>query len=207
MVERDINYQETASQPNDACIANSVVSVCSKISGLNIEVPQIYYQWRSMMLSDMARMYDGHQRRLIAHNLPIKERRHYDKALHKLDQKSVMKFIDTARNGQGLTMSTAIVQTILQDCEIEYKKGGLSQIREELKMGRQVVVSYQVEDENKDMVWHVAHVGQENEELISFSDGNIPLTSQNLATIDATSNYLNQELKTWNFVSVRKFGA
>lgn len=192
---------------NDACVANTVVSICSKIVGRELGVPEMYYRWRSMMNVDMARMYAGHQRRIHDKGLTPKAREHYLTALHKLDQKSFVKFANTARDGRGLPYEAAIMQTILQDVEIEYMRGGINDVKKEIDLGRQVAVSYQTSSQEGEKGWHISHIGRDpNGNLISYSDNNILVGDETVAEINSSATYLNGIAHTWNFVSVKKLG-
>lgn len=193
--------------PNDACVANTIVSICSKLSGKDFKVPTIYYSWRGMMIKDMVRMYAHHEKRRQRNGLEGKSRNYYDAALHKLDQQSVVKFINTARDGRGIPLEAALIQTVLQDSEIEYRRGGMEDIMNEITLGRQIAASYVITNEEGDAGWHIAHIGLDHEKnLISFSDGNRLLQPQELESINNAATYLNSEAHTWNFVSVRKTG-
>ena len=210
MGEQQEYSEETFQDPtseNDACVANTVVSICSMLSGQEIKVPSIYYSWRSMMIKDMIRMYSHHARKRHQRGLESKPRDYYDAALHKLDQQSVVKFVNTARDGRGVPLEAALIQTVLQDSEIEFRRGGMEDIMEEIRLGRQVAASYMVSNEEGDKEWHIAHIGFDRENnLVSFSDGNIPIEPHNIDSINIASAYLTNEAHTWNFVSVRKFG-
>lgn len=192
----------------DACIANTLVSICSALSGQELKVPTAYYQWRQMMQRDMAGLYLTHMRRARARGME-NPRDHFTKALHKLDQRAFVKFINTARDGFGMPLEATLIQTVLQDAEIEYKKGGIDKIMDELAQGREVAASYQVEKEGNpgEKEWHIAHIGFNPEgSLVSFSDGNQPITDSVVGEINSASEYLNDSVRTWNFVSVRKLG-
>ena len=112
------------------CLANTVVSICSHISGLELTVPDIYYKWRGMMQRDILKIYRDHLKR--GKRL---SREHYEAATIRLDQRAVTKFVDTARDGRGVTLGSAVLQTILQDVEVEYKKGGMGAILNEIELG------------------------------------------------------------------------
>lgn len=184
------------------CLANTIVSICSHISGIELTVPDMYYKWRGMMQRDILQTYRRHVKR--GKNL---SREHYDAATIRLDQRAVTKFIDTARDGRGVPLGNAVLQTILQDVIVEYKKGGMEAILNEIELGRQVGVTYKVNaEENEAQVWHIAHVGFENRELVSFSDRYTPLTPTDINEIDIAADYLNNSVRTWNFVSVKKLG-
>lgn len=143
---------------NDACVANTIVSICSRISGQEFRVPNIYYEWRGMMIKDMVRMYAAHQRR----GLSNRSKEFHEKSIHRLDQKSFVKFIDTATQGRGMPLEAALLQTVLQDVEVDYKRGRIEEIKREIEMGRQVAVNFQVDDEQSPgkKVWHIAHIGR-----------------------------------------------
>ena len=184
------------------CLANTIVSICSHISGIELTVPDMYYKWRGMMQRDILQTYRRHIKR--GKNL---SRGHYDAASIRLDQRAVTKFIDTARDGRGVTLGNSLLQTILQDVVVEYKKGGIETILNEIELGRQVGVTYKVYDEeNEAQTWHIAHIGFDNGELVSFSDKYTPLTPTDVHEIGIASDYLNNTVRSWNFVSVGKIG-
>ncbi len=184
------------------CLANTIISICSHISGIELTVPDMYYKWRGMMQRDILQIYRRHVKR--AKNL---SREHYDAATIRLDQRAVTKFIDTASDGRGVPLGNAVLQTILQDVIVEYKKGGMETILNEIELGRQVGVTYKVNaEENEAQAWHIAHIGFDNGELVSFSDKYTPLTPTDVNEIDKAADYLNNTVRSWNFVSVKKFG-
>lgn len=184
------------------CLANTIVSICSHMSGIELTVPDMYYKWRGMMQRDILQTYRRHVKK--GKNL---SREHYDAATIRLDQRAVTKFIDTARDGRGVPLGNAVLQTILQDVLVEYKKGGMETILNELELGRQVGVTYKVNaEENEARSWHIAHIGFERGELVSFSDKYTPLTPADINEIDIAANYLNNTVRSWNFVSVKKAG-
>ena len=190
---------------NDACVANTIVSICSRISGQEFKVPDIYYERREMMIKDMIRMYATHQRR----GLGTHSKEFHENSMHRLDQKSFMKFIDEAKQGRGVPLEAALLQTVLQDVEVDYKRGRIEEIKREIGMGRQVAANFQVGDEQNPgkKIWHIAHIGMNKEgKLISCSDGNKPLSGDDVVQINLASDYLNHSVHTWNFVSVRKIG-
>lgn len=184
------------------CLANTIVSICSHISGIELPVPDMYYKWRGMMQRDLREIYRRHVKR--GKNLP---REYYEAAIIRLDQHAVTKFIDTARDGRGIPLGNELLQTILQDVVIEYKKGGMETILNEIQLGRQVGATYKVNDEeNEAQTWHIAHIGFDNGELVSFSDKYTPLTPTDISEINVASDYLNNTVRSWNFVSVKKLG-
>ncbi len=184
------------------CLANTIVSMCSHISGIELTVPDIYYRYRAMMLRDISSMYRHHTKRGKKMS-----REHFEAAIIRLDQHAVAKFIDTARAGRGIPLESAVFQTILQDVQIDYKKGGMEDILQEIDLGRQVGVTYKATDEMSGAkTWHIAHIGFDNGELVSYSDKYTPLTSTDINEINLASEYLNNEVRSWNFVSVRKLG-
>lgn len=186
----------------NGCLANTIVSMCSHISGIELTVPDIYYKLRGMMQRDILEMYRRHIKKGKSFS-----REHYDAATIRLDQHAVVKFINTIREGRGLPLGSAHFQTILQDVEIEYKKGGMNEILDEISLGRQIAATYKVADkEIGGQSWHIAHIGFDNGELVSFSDKYTPLTDTDINEINISSNYLNNEVRSWNFVSVRKLG-
>lgn len=184
------------------CVANTIVSICSKISGIDFSVPSMYYQWRAMMQRDMVGQLLDHKRRGKSLS-----REHYEAAMLRLDQRAFTKFIDTAREGRGMPFGTELLQTVLQDTEIEYKRGGVDEIKAEIDKGREVAATFRVTDDvDGREVWHIAHIGHDGNQFISFSDGNLPLTTADVSEIGIASDYLNNSVRTWNFVSVRKLG-
>lgn len=199
---RPVEEQDVSEDRKVGCVANTVVSICSRISGIDFPVPDIYYQWRGMMLRDMANLYLNHRRR--GQNLP---REHYEAANLRLDQRAFTKFIETVKAGRGIPLEATVLQTVLQDTEIEYKRGGIEEIKKEIDLGNQVAATFKVTDDVDDrQLWHIAHVGYEGNQFVSYSDGNMPLAPADINEIGIASDYLNNTVRTWNFVSVRKFG-
>lgn len=199
---RPVEEQDVSEDRKVGCVANTVVSICSKMSGIEFPVPDIYYQWRGMMLRDMVTLNLDHRRR--GRNL---SREHYEAANLRLDQRAFTKFVETAKAGRGMPIEASMLQTVLQDMEIDYKRGGIEEIKQEIDLGHQVAATFKVTDDTDGrQVWHIAHVGLEGDQLISYSDGNLPLAPADIEEIGIASDYLNNTVRTWNFVSVRKFG-
>lgn len=184
---------------NDQCVGLTIASLCSKLSGRQIDLPPIYYAWRGMQITDLKRTQHKH----------LQEGEGKDRvrlASIKLDQRVFRGMLETIkRNGVAFWDATPVA-AILAESDIAYKRGGFEEISADLNSGHEVAVMFQVEDPQKPgrRIRHMAHLGFDQDGvLVNHSDGHIVVDDTTINAINADAHFLNGKVRTWNYASVR----
>lgn len=184
---------------NDQCVGITIASLCSKLASQRIDLPDIYYAWRGMQITDMARSRKRH----------LKEGDDSGRirsAAIRLDQrvfKGMLKTIE--RNGVAFWDATPIA-AILAESDIEYRRGGFEEISADLNSGYEIAAMYQVEDPQKQgrKIRHMAHLGFSSDGvLVSHSDGNVVIDDKTVDAINTDARFLNGKVRTWNYTRIR----
>ncbi len=188
-------------QEKDGCLGNTVASIVSTVSGQEYRLPPIYFAWRGMMIKDELRTYARH-----IHRDPEKTREEREIALHRLDQR-VFKMILKAIRSNSIALPSAIpIAEILENCDIEYRKGRFPEMLEAVNDRHEVAVMYKTpEDEDSQSWWHMVHIGVDTfgGEIVRLSDGSATISDSTIKAIDESADYLNQTARTWNFVAIK----
>jgi|SRR3989344_1149837 len=187
----------------DGCLGNTVASMVSEITGVEYNLPNIYFAWRGMLIKDELRTFARHVRKD-----PEKSREQRELALHRLDQrvfKMVLKSIQTT----GIALDSAIpIAAVLEDSDIEYRKGGFQEILEAVNNGYQIAVMYKASQDEEtvgESWWHMAHIGiSKAGEIVRLSDGNASISDSTIEAINNSAEYLNSQARTWNFVAIKR---
>lgn len=190
-------------QQKDGCVGNTIASLCSTITGEKVELPPMYYHYRGAQIMDMVRLYARHRRRDRDNS------RQTDKpelALHRLDQQIFTKTFNSIKENKGVFTDSIPLELAIEESEIEYRRGDMTQILDAVNSGWEVAVSFKVPDENSDAeAWHMAHIGKSQEgQLVRISDNNEAVTEGTVKSINEAAKYLNAKVRTWNFVAIRR---
>jgi len=190
-------------EERDGCLGNTITSLVSSISGHDFPLPSIYYAYRGMMIKDELRVFKRHIRKN-----PEKSREDLELAMHRLDQRVFKMLINSIKRTGAALPSVVPIAAVLENCEIEYKKGDFSDILAAVNSGYEVAVMYKAPDEEgeakSDRWWHMAHIGiSKGQEIVRLSDGNGPISDSVVSAINESAAYLNQKARTWNFVAIK----
>lgn len=191
-------------EERDGCLGNTVTSLVSTISGRNFPLPPIYYAYRGMMIKDELRAYKRH----ILKN-PQRPREGLQLAMHRLDQRVFKMLLRSIRTTGAALPSAAPIAAVLENCNVEYRKGDFSDILQAINSGCEVAVMYEApgdegENQRGDTWWHMAHIGiSKAGEIVRLSDDNAPLSDATIEAINKSAKYLNQRARTWNFVAIK----
>ena len=189
-------------EERDGCLGNTITSLVSTISGHDFSLPPIYYAYRGMMIKDELRSFRRHVRRN-----PDKSREDLELAMHRLDQRVFKMLINSIKTTGVALPSAAPIAAVLENCDIQYKKGDFGDILEAINSGYEVAVMYRAPDEDPDAKgdtwWHMAHVGiSKGNEIVRLSDENATITDMTIDAINESAAYLNNRARTWNFVAI-----
>lgn len=204
LVENSLAYQEGLLR--DGCVGNTIASICSRIINREVGIPPIYYAWRGMMIKDEVRLFGDHMRRRRERGTNTEESKAgLTHALHRLDQRAFKQFFGAIQSGRVPMFEAVPLQDALEMSTIEYRRGGIESIQTAITSGSEVAVSFQTaEDPNEHPSWHMAHIGlNSSNQLVRFSDGGQLVTPQTMHEIGTSAQYLNEQVRTWNFVTVK----
>lgn len=190
-------------EERDGCLGNTITSLVSSISGQDFELPPIYYAYRGMMIKDELRAFKRHVRKN-----PDKPREDLELAMHRLDQRVFKMLINSIKRTGAALPSAAPIAAVLENCEIEYRRGDFRDVLSAVNSGHEVAVMYKAPDEEGetrgDRWWHMAHIGiSKNREIVRLSDDNAPISDATIEAINESAAYLNLKGRTWNFVAIR----
>ena len=190
-------------QERDGCLGNTVASIVSTISGQEYHLPPIYYAYRGMTIKDELRTFKRHIRKN-----PEKPRDQLEMAMHRLDQR-VFKMLIKSIKETGIALPAAApIASMLESCTVEYRKGDFNDMLEAVNSQHEVAVMYKAPEEEDlekgERWWHMAHIGiSKGQQIVRISDDNALVTNATIAAINESASYLNREVRTWNFVTVK----